>query len=249
MRRETQNILLVLLGGALLKISFSGLYLRYVKPGLLPLLIAGGAVMIGLALFAIITDIRRGKPATEADAADEHAEHGGHADHGAEHSHSSRSTWLLLLPVLAVFLISPPALGGDVVGSAADTNQTQRARNLLGELPSGEVIPLSMTEFVTRTAWDESGTLDNRRVRLTGFLTRAEGTTYVARIAISCCAADARPLKVRLLGDVPALPDEQWVEVTGQVVPKSASEQTSWVPSFTVESVNPVAEPTEPYES
>ncbi len=240
MRRETQNILLVLLGGALLKISFSGLYLRYVKPGLLPLLIAGGVIMIGLALFGIIRDIRRGKPV-------EHDHDHDASDH--EHSHSSRSTWLLLLPVLAVFLISPPALGGDIVGSAADTNQTQRARNLLGELPSGDVIPLSMTEFITRTAWDESGTLDNRRVKLTGFLTRAEGSTYVARIAISCCAADARPLKVKLLGDVPSLPDEQWVEVTGQVVPKSASEQTSWVPSFTVESFDPVAEPAEPYES
>ncbi|GHH59930.1 TIGR03943 family putative permease subunit [Lentzea cavernae] len=233
MRRETQNILLVLLGGALLKISFSGLYLRYVQKSLLPLLIAAGVIMIGLALFAIIGDIRRGKAAED----------------GHEHSHSSRSTWLMLLPVLAVFLISPPALGGDVVNSAADTNQTQRSRNLLGELPSGDVIPLSMTEFVTRTAWDESGTLDGRRVKLTGFLLRADGETYVARLAISCCAADARPLKVKVIGDVPALPDEQWVEVTGQVVPKSANEKNSWVPSFTVESFTPVAEPVEPYES
>jgi uncharacterized repeat protein (TIGR03943 family) len=233
-RRETQNILLVLLGGALLKISFSGLYLRYVQKSLLPLLIAAGVIMIGLALFAIVQDIRRGKAASE----DDH-----------EHSHSSRSTWLMLLPVLAVFLISPPALGGDVVNSAADTNQTQRSRNLLGELPSGDVIPLSMTEFVTRTAWDESGTLDGRRVKLTGFLLRAEGDTFVARLAISCCAADARPLKVRVTGDVPSLPDEQWVEVTGQVVPKSANEKNSWVPSFTVESFTPVAEPVEPYES
>jgi uncharacterized repeat protein (TIGR03943 family) len=232
-RRETQNILLVLLGGALLKISFSGLYLRYVQKSLLPLLIAAGVTMIGLALFAIIRDIRRGKA----------------ADDGHEHSHSSRSTWLMLLPVLAVFLISPPALGGDVVNSAADTNQTQRSRNLLGNLPSGDVIPLSMTEFVTRTAWDESGTLDGRRVKLTGFLLRADGATYVARLAISCCAADARPLKVRVTGDVPALPDEQWVEVTGQVVPKSANEKNSWVPSFTVESFTAVAEPVEPYES
>jgi len=237
-RRETQNILLVLLGGALLKISFSGLYLRYVQKGLLPLLIAAGTIMIVLALFAIIRDIRRGQAVSASDSGD---------DHG--HSHSSRSTWLMLLPVLAVFLISPPALGGDVVSSAADTNQTQRSRNLLGDLPSGDVIPLSMTEFVTRTAWDESGTLDGRRVKLTGFLTRADGNTFVARLAISCCAADARPLKVRLTGDVPSLPDEQWVEVTGKVVPKSANEKNSWVPSFPVESATSVAQPVEPYES
>ncbi|MEU0883272.1 TIGR03943 family protein [Lentzea sp. NPDC005914] len=242
MRRETQNILLVLLGGALLKISFSGLYLRYVQKGLLPLLIAAGTIMIVLALFAIIRDIRRGQAVSEAGSDSD-------SGHDHSHSHSSRSTWLMLLPVLAVFLISPPALGGDVVSSSADTNQTQRSRNLLGNLPSGDVIPLSMTEFVTRTAWDESGTLDGRRVKLTGFLTRADGNTFVARLAISCCAADARPLKVRLTGDVPSLPDEQWVEVSGKVVPKSANEKNSWVPSFTVESSTSVAEPVEPYES
>ena len=52
-----------------------------------------------------------------------------------------------------------------------------------------------------------------------------------------------------LMEDVPALPNEQWVELTGKVVPKSASEKNSWVPSFTVESSTSVAEPVEPYES
>ena len=56
MRRETQNILLVLLGGALLKISFTGTYLRYVKPSHQWLLIAGGAVMILLAAVSIVRE-------------------------------------------------------------------------------------------------------------------------------------------------------------------------------------------------
>ena len=38
MRRETANVLLVLLGGALLKIAWNDTYLRYVKPSLLPFL-------------------------------------------------------------------------------------------------------------------------------------------------------------------------------------------------------------------
>lgn len=41
MRRETQNILLVLLGGALLKIGITGDYLQYVKPAQLPWVLAG----------------------------------------------------------------------------------------------------------------------------------------------------------------------------------------------------------------
>lgn len=228
MRRETQNILLILLGGALLKISFSGLYLRYVQKGFLPLLVAAGVIMILLALFAIARDIR------------------GHETHA--HDHSTRSTWLMLLPVLAVFLISPPALGLDVVNNASDTNRPT-SRSGFAELPSGEVIPLSLTEFITRTAWDDSGTLDNRTVRLTGFIARSEGQTYVARLSISCCAADARPLKVRLVGEDPAFADEQWVEVTGKVVAGSATKEASYVPSFTIQSVNAVSPPAEPYES
>jgi uncharacterized repeat protein (TIGR03943 family) len=185
-------------------------------------------VMVALAGFSIVQDIRGRRVSS--------------------HEHSSSSTWFMLLPVLAVFLISPPALGVDVVNSGADTNRASSSSGF-GSLPEGDVIPLSLTDFVTRTAWDSSGTLDGRTVRLTGFLARSGGDVHVARVAISCCAADARPLKVRLVGQPVSLPDEQWVEVTGRVVPGSAAKENSFVPSFTVADVRAVSEPAEPYES
>ena len=240
MRRETQNILLILLGGALLKLSFTDMYLRYVKAGLQPLLIAAGATMILLAGLAIVRDLRAGKEATEAPEA--------HGDH--EHK-SSRSPWMLLLPVLAVFLISPPALGADTV-NRSDRNAAQEAKSANGfaALPEGAVIPLSLGEFVTRTAWDDSGSLDDRAVKLTGFVVRKNDFTYVARLAISCCAADASPIKVRLTGSgFDAMPTDQWVEVTGKVVPKSATKETAYVPTFTVSEIAPIATPVDTYES
>src|SRR5439155_24210025 len=57
MRRETQNILLVLLGGALLKIGLNGDYLRYVKPAQHPWVLAGGAVILALGAIAIVRDL------------------------------------------------------------------------------------------------------------------------------------------------------------------------------------------------
>jgi len=239
-RRETQNILLILLGGALLKLSFTDMYLRYVKAGLQPLLIAAGATMILLAGLAIVRDLRAGKEATEVPEA--------HGDH--EHK-SSRSPWMLLLPVLAVFLISPPALGADTV-NRSDRNAAQEAKSANGfaALPEGAVIPLSLGEFVTRTAWDDSGSLDDRAVKLTGFVVRKNDFTYVARLAISCCAADASPIKVRLTGSgFDAMPTDQWVEVTGKVVPKSATKETAYVPTFTVSEIAPIATPVDTYES
>lgn len=234
MRRETQNILLILLGGALLKLSFTDMYLRYVKAGLQPLLIAAGATMILLAGLAIVRDLRGAKEV--------------HDDH--EHK-SSRSPWMLLLPVLAVFLISPPALGADTV-NRSDRNAAQEAKSANGfaALPEGAIIPLSLGEFVTRTAWDDSGSLDNRVVKLTGFVVRKNDSTYVARLAISCCAADASPIKVRMTGaGFDAMPTDQWVEVTGKVVPKSATKETAYVPTFTVAEIAPIATPVDTYES
>ncbi|QFZ17306.1 TIGR03943 family putative permease subunit [Saccharothrix syringae] len=235
MRRETQNILLVLLGGALLKLALTGTYLRYVKESLRPWLVVTGAVMVVLALIAIAQDIRGAR-------AEAH-------DHGHDHG-SSRSPWMLLLPVLAVFLISPPALGADSV-NRVDVNAAQRSQVSGGfaPLPSDEVVPLTIGEFVTRTAWDDSGSLDDRVVRLTGFVVRQDADVFIARLTIGCCAADARPVKARMVGlDLAALPDDQWVEATGRVVPGSASPASKYVPTFTVSEVLPISPPEDTYE-
>ncbi|MEU4444556.1 TIGR03943 family protein [Actinosynnema sp. NPDC050801] len=246
MRRETQNILLVLLGGALLKLSLTGTYLRYVKESLQPWLVVTGGVMVVLALVSIARDILAGQGrAGEHGAAEPSGvEHAGH-EHG-----TSRSPWMLLLPVLAVFLISPPALGADTV-NRSDRNAAQEAKASSGfaPLPSDDVIPLTISEFVTRTAWDDSGSLDDRTVKLTGFVVRKDGDVFIARLTISCCAADASPVKAKVVGqDFAALPTDQWIEATGRVVPGSATKESAFVPTFTVSEVRPIATPEDTYE-
>ncbi|WP_447006239.1 TIGR03943 family putative permease subunit [Saccharothrix isguenensis] len=253
MRRETQNILLVLLGGALLKLALTGTYLRYVKESLQPWLILTGAVMVALALVSVVRDIRAGgeHPDGAEDGGQEDGghEHGGIAHAGHDHG-KSRSPWMLLLPVLAVFLISPPALGADTV-NRSDRNAAQEAKasNGFAPLPSDDVIPLTISEFVTRTAWDDSGSLDDRTVKLTGFVVRKDGDVFVARLTISCCAADASPVKAKMVGqDFDAFPTDQWVEATGRVVPGSATKASAFVPTFTVSEVVPIAAPEDTYE-
>lgn len=243
MRRETQNILLVLLGGALLKLALTGTYLRYVKESLQPWLVVTGGVMVVLALVSIARDIRAGQ-SRAGQAEPSGVEHAGH-EHG-----SSRSPWMLLLPVLAVFLISPPALGADTV-NRSDRNAAQEAKASSGfaPLPSDEVVPLTIGEFVTRTAWDDSGSLDDRTVKLTGFVVRKDADVFIARLTISCCAADASPVKAKMVGqDFAALPTDQWVEATGRVVPGSATKESAFVPTFTVSQVVPITAPEDTYE-
>ncbi|GGM82943.1 TIGR03943 family protein [Longimycelium tulufanense] len=240
MRRETQNVVLALLGGALLKISFTGIYLRYVKPSLFPWLVATGTVMVVLAAIAIMRDILHAQRNAEVSCVD-----GAHRP--------PRSPWLLLLPVLAVFL-APPALGSDAVNRAGEQAAAppKRTSGLFPPLPRGDAIEMSISEVVTRTVWDDSGSLHGRTLKLTGFLVRRDdGRHLLARMAIRCCAADAAPRKVLLAGHDPELEShapDTWLEVTGTVVPGSTSPGTDTTPTFTVESIRPVPAPDHPYE-
>lgn len=237
MRRETQNLLLVLLGGALLKIGLNGDYLRYVKPAQLPWLLAAGALMLALGAVAMVRDVRAGRAAVTADS----------QNHG-DHHHLARSAWLLVLPVLAVFLVAPPALGSDSVDRTAARAPAQSTA-AFPPLPPGEVVPLSLTEVVTRAGWDADGSLNGRTVRLTGFVTHKNGRILLARMVITCCAADAYPLTVHLDGQAVAnLADDTWLEVLGQVVPGSATRQNHYTADFTVTGVRAVPQPADPYE-
>ncbi len=238
MKRETQNILLILLGGALLKITVNGDYLRYVKPAQQPWIIAGGAVMVALGAVAIVRDLLAARAAA---ASDIHT-----------HEHDTRSAWLLMVPVLAVFLVAPPALGADsVTRTEARAPQSASASNSAAfpPLPAGDVVPLEVNEFVSRAGWDKSGTLNGRTVKLSGFVVHDEGATMLARMVIGCCAADAFPITVRLVGEgVSGFANDTWLEVTGVVVPGTAMRENSYMPDFTLTTVRQVAAPKDPYE-
>lgn len=233
MRRETQNVLLLLLGGALCKIAWNGSYLRYVKPSVLPFLVAAGLVILTLGLISIGRDVLAGRSQPN------------------QHDHAGRSPWLLVLPVLAIFLVAPPALGADTVSRSARTLVPHQPTIRFPALPAGPAPALPVSDFVTRAVWDDAGSVNGRQVRLVGFIVQgAQGVTYLSRLVISCCAADATPVEVRLAGgtELAYLPQDGWYEVRGQVVPGSARSGTRFTPTLTVSDLHPVPAPREPYE-
>jgi uncharacterized repeat protein (TIGR03943 family) len=257
-KRETQNILLILLGGALVKIAVNGDYLRYVKPAQQPWVITGGAVMVLLGAVAIVRDLLAARAKVAAGAvpgtAPDTPDHGGHEGHESHegHAHSARPAWLLLVPVLAVFLVAPPALGADsVIRTESRVPASAAAANAVAfpPLPAGNVVPLPVNEFVSRAGWDAAGTLDGRTVSLTGFVVHTGGSTLLARLVISCCAADAFPVTVRLRGgEADHLASDAWIQVTGEVVPRTSTKENSYTPDFTPASVTTVPAPKDPYE-
>lgn len=228
MNRQTQHVLLALLGGALLRIAADDTFLRYVRPGHRPLLIAAGAVMLVLAGIGVVRDLRRG-----------------HHPDAHDHGGAERFVpWLLLLPVLAMAVVAPPALGADAVARAGPV---QAAAIVLPPLPPGPVVEIGVGEFVQRTVFDSSATLDGRDVVLTGFAVPRDGRLDLARLTIVCCAADALVHRIHLVGpgfvDVPV---DTWLRVEGRWRP--GPRPRDGVPAMEVTHVERVPPPRDPYE-
>lgn len=248
MRRDTQHVLLLLLGGALVRIAADGTYLRYVRPEHRWLLLGAGVATVVLAVAGFVRDRRAGRDGdSDGSAGPAGHDHSGDGDgdHGAAERHAP---WLLLAPVLVIALVAPPALGADAVARAGAGNAVIADSEILPPLPAGDAPELTVAEFVQRAVRDPSGSLEGREVTLTGFVVRRGAAVELARMTIACCAADARPHTVRLAGDLGALAPDTWIRVRGTVVPGSASPATGLVPTMSVTAFDLVAAPPDPYE-
>lgn len=300
MSRQAQAVILLLVGGAVLRASLTDQYLNYVKPGLQPYLILAGAILVVAGLFSLWYELRPVRPATSggptgggaAAGGDEaaggrvlavaaahgsgdgpgHAADGaghaaggdghglaagddghGHAagDDGHGHGHGGpRVAWLLLAPVFGLLLVAPPALGSYAAGRAGSALV---AKSDFAPLPAGDPVRLTMLDYASRAVFDRGTSLGQRRVELTGFAMRGpEGTWLLARMMVSCCAADARPVKVALAGQLPdGLADEQWLRVTGVYTGRQVKDTVNGetIPFIEVGEITLIAAPAEQYES
>jgi putative membrane protein len=244
MNREAQAIVLLLLGGALVHASVTDLYLRYVKAGLQPLLFATGVVLVLAAIVTTYYEWRRPRP-TERNPADEirHAEPG--------HAHREPwVSWLLLLPLLALILVAPPPLGSY---SATNTGTGLRKPFFLVSLPADGPLQLSLVDYASHAVYGQGRGLADRPITLTGFITTSrDGQAYLTRMVLSCCAADAQPVKIGLTGQIPpVLQPDTWFAVTGTYNPKQTTDPINKgpIPFIDVSQADPVSTPPEPYES
>ncbi|MGW3357991.1 TIGR03943 family putative permease subunit [Streptomyces bungoensis] len=241
MNRQAQAAVMFLLGAALLHAGTTGLYLRYVKAGLQPLLLASGVVLVAAAAATAWYERRAAKAAKAAEPATAGAE---------AHSHPEpRISWLLLLPLLSLILVAPPALGSYSALRAGTALQKPYG---YGRLPAANPAPLSVVDYASRAAYDHGRSLHGRPVRVTGFLALDHsGAPYLVRMALNCCAADAQPVKIALTGTLPpVLRPDAWLEVTGTYTPKLAHDPVNNgpIPYLRVTSARPVPTPRDPYD-
>jgi uncharacterized repeat protein (TIGR03943 family) len=240
--RQAQAIVMLLLGGAVLRTSVGDLYLRYVKAGLRPFLIGAGALLVIAAVMTLWHEFR----SPQAAAHDDH-------DHGDGKPHREPMVgWLIIAPVLGLLLVAPPAMGAFAAGQSGTALSTA-AESDFPPLPSGDdVVPITVLDYASRAVFDKGVSLGDRKVRLTGFLvTGADGTQMLARMILSCCAADARPIKVGFAGSGPTgLADDSWVEIEGTYSDQRVTDSVNGevIPFIAVSSWRSVPTPKEQYE-
>jgi uncharacterized repeat protein (TIGR03943 family) len=266
---RTQGAMLLAVGGVALRLGLTTGALTYVRPGLRPPLAVAGATLCLLGAVAVFRTIRSehqraaDEPEPAAGGAPGPAPAGtaaapprGHrqAPHGHHHTGAGPAVgWLLLLPLLALLLVAPPPLGAFAAArqSGAVPVDTTAVHPALPD-PREGAVELPVSEFVARALYDERGSLEGVRVRLTGFVSDLDvaGGYQVSRFVVGCCAADGRAVDVVAADPAPAPGLDSWVELEGvlrpgpAVVPGAAAAP----PVLQVSARRLVDPPEQPYE-
>ncbi|WP_030442322.1 TIGR03943 family putative permease subunit [Actinoplanes subtropicus] len=243
MSRLTQAVVLFLFGGAILRASVTDLFLRYVKAGLRPYLIAAGVLLIVAAAMTLWSAMRARSTSSSLEEED-------HDGHGHAH-HEPRVGWLLVLPVLGLLLVSPPALGSFAAGKAGSVSAAPASGSDYPPLPAGDPAQVGLLDYASRALFDDGKSLTGRNLRMSGFVTPGpDGQPMLARIVLTCCAADGRPIKVGMTGKVPLdVPADTWIQVDGVYTAKRAKDPANNVDMAYVEvkSWEAIPEPKQPY--
>ena len=219
MSRETQNVLVLLIGLSTGLIAIRGNYLNFVKPAMFPWLLIAAVLLAVLALVCLVRDLRGG------------------AAHG--HHHRGTLAWLLLIPVALTAFVSVPPMNAD--GATAVSAVTAPSKRAFPPLPADGVV--SIPEVQMRAAAESTNSLDGRLITVTGF---TKGTD-LDRVVIVCCAADAQLASIHLTGSIGKHPDDTWLKVQGKVVPGSSSQSTNFVPTMKVTSATAIPKPRNTY--
>jgi uncharacterized repeat protein (TIGR03943 family) len=245
--RAYQGVLLIVVGAALGSIALDGRYLNYLKPAMhLPLLLAA-VVFVVIGVAELVALRRTSSRPTDVIGNEDAADDIGCGEGGHDHHHFPRSGWLLVLPVLAIGFVAPPALGS--WAAERDTGAVpQPASSDFPALPAVDPVPLALGEYGVRAVWDDGRTLTGRTVELVGFVSpRTGGGWFLTRMSLSCCAADALATKVEVRGaQVPQT--DSWVRVIGRYQATDGADPETAVPAVEALEVVPTTKPQNPYE-
>lgn len=160
--------------------------------------------------------------------------------------------WLLVLPLAVLIAVAPTGLGA----AAADRVDAFRPTDSGADWPaldtSAGPVDLTMMEFLNRAVWDETRSLEDVTVRLTGIVVNdpdiADGFK-LTKFLVSCCAADGLPVQAAVRGATEGYENDTWVEVVGEWIPTDLDSPGA-TPELRAHSISVMTNPPrDPYES
>lgn len=240
MSRESENALLLLIGIAAGMITVTGVFTRYVKSSLMPWLLVTAVVLIAVAVISMVDDVRRV------------ARHEGRSEHSpGDHHHRNRVTWMLLVPVVVLIFITPPALRPQASVPSVTAVSTEALRRPFPPLPTGRAPEVTVPNVMLRAAQDSSGSLEGRLITVIGFTIHGSETIDLGRFSVLCCAADARLARIHLGGvgaeSARGYPEYTWLRVEGTVRAGPADGDSSRIPTLDAATVAAIDAPADVY--
>jgi uncharacterized repeat protein (TIGR03943 family) len=207
--------------------------LKYLKPSMRPWLVLSGVALVVVGI-VVIVGARRERN---------------------HHTHATRVAWLLVAPAVVLVLFGSQALGPYAVGQSANRWLPDYAFDLAGYARQHHTsTPTLELADIAEGVHDKTNRrfLQTHDVRLTGFITdigAADHEFTLTRLLISCCAADATPTELHMVGaqDIPKV--GRWVEVTARLLPATRGADPYADPEMQLRSLHAVREPSAPYET
>jgi uncharacterized repeat protein (TIGR03943 family) len=258
-RNAGGSVLLFVVGAVVLRLVVVGDFVNFVKPGHRLWLLTAGVGLVVVGLYGVIVTARH--PEADHDRPRERSPHTHgplaappevldeyRLQHELDHSQVPGVAWrgvawLLMIPVMLVLVVPPPALGAFAAGRAGADTPKPAATAHFDPLPASDPAALMIYDYAQRTVWDQGRGLIGRTVELSGFVTpRPAGGWYLTRLRITCCAADARAYLVWAVGARRDYPANTWVKVTGTALTPNPGTRVARVDAARVEIINTPAE-------
>jgi uncharacterized repeat protein (TIGR03943 family) len=196
--REARALILTTVALLLLRLSLTGEHVLFVRSSMGPYLLVAGVVV---ALFSLCVMLEP--------AAEDHHHHGGH-----------HLAWLLMVPCIVVFVIGPSPLG-----SFMATRQAQRVPDPGSgkeyRLPPAVdgAVDTTIADINQHGLYDPHQYMNRKRLRVDGFVASDAdgpgGTFLLTRFVLSCCAADAYPVSIRVSGIENVPRHDTWLRIEG----------------------------------
>ncbi len=88
--------------------------------------------------------------------------------------------------------------------------------------------------------------VSNKEVSYTGqYFPGPSGEFRLCRVLMSCCAQDATPIYLHVVGNAPVFSEMQWISVEGETFFRK--DEGEWTPCIHLARVTPVSAPVDPY--